>query len=218
MPRPIEAMPPSIIHSQMKNDWKYKSTVNLAVSGIYTETDLKRLRERINFPMERPALLNVLASGMRKGSGIPLSNSDDSIINLFDEAALEKLAESAWNKAWNKFMMFGTASAGIIGLLLILQFVKTCIDTCIRGYTLHRVYGWSLHLIGAIFASLTALLMHLGAAEPDQPPRDEEMGMMEREPNEVRAQNTVADPKAPLYPNPNPTNETPNHGEFYSLT
>ena len=52
----------------MKNEWEYKSTVNLAVSGIYTETDLKRLREIINFPMERPALLNVLASGMRKDS------------------------------------------------------------------------------------------------------------------------------------------------------
>ena len=82
MPRPLEAIAPSIIQSQMVNDWEDKSPASLATSGIYTEKDLKKLRERINFPMERPALLNVLARGM---SGIPLSETDDSIINLFDE-------------------------------------------------------------------------------------------------------------------------------------
>ena len=209
MPRPLEAIAPSIIQSQMVNDWEYKSPASLATSGIYTEKDLKKLRERINFPMERPALLNVLA---REMSRIPLSETDDSIINLFDERALEKLAESTWNKTWNKFMVFGTASAGVIGLLLILQVVKMCIDTFIRGYTLHRIYGCSIHLVGAIFASITALIVHLGTRdEREEQQRHEEMRMIPSTTDPHSNSGTVVQPKAPtMYPNPNPTNETPN--------
>ena len=148
MPSPTETLPHSIIQSQLVNDWEYKSPTSLASSGIYTEQDLSKIRDRINFPMERPAMLNSIARGM---SGIPTSHPDDSIINLIDEKTLERLAEGTCNKVWSKFMSIGTASAGFIGLLLIAQFIKLLIDTIIRGYTLQKVYGWSIHLIGAIF-------------------------------------------------------------------
>ena len=116
-------------------------------------------------------------------------------------------------------MVFGTASAGVIGLLLILQVVKMCTDTFIRGYTLHRIYGWSTHLVGAIFASITALLVHLGTRdEREEQQRDEEMGMIPATTDPHSNSGTVVQPKAPtIYPNPNLTTETPNHGGFYNL-
>ena len=118
MTRPTETLTPAIIQSQMANNWEYKDPASLATSGIYTERDLSKLRERINFPMEKPAFLNVLARGM---AGIPMTRPDDTIVNLFEEKALEKLADSAWDKAWQKFMNFGTVSAAVLGVIFIVQ-------------------------------------------------------------------------------------------------
>ena len=35
-------------------------------------------------------------------------------------------------------------------------------DIIINGYALHSVYGWSIHLLGALWDSVTNLLLHLG--------------------------------------------------------
>ncbi|KAI4480815.1 hypothetical protein M0804_009912 [Polistes exclamans] len=34
-------------------------------------------------------------------------------------------------------------------------------NSVLRGYVLHTVYGWSVHLLDAIWGSLTNLLLHL---------------------------------------------------------
>ena len=65
LPRPTEAVAPEKIKPATKATWKYVSPAHLATSGIYTEKDLKDLRDRIYFPMERPGLLNDLALGMQ---------------------------------------------------------------------------------------------------------------------------------------------------------
>jgi len=36
----------------------------------------------------------------------------------------------------------------------------------VHGYVLHTVYGWSLYLLGAIWNSVTQLLLHLGKERP----------------------------------------------------
>ncbi|KYN12279.1 hypothetical protein ALC57_15559 [Trachymyrmex cornetzi] len=73
---------------------------------------------------------------------------------------------SAWKKFWNKFTIFGNISAGLIGIYLIGRLVKLFLDTFVHGYALHTVYGWSVYLIGAIWDSLTQLLLHLGKDRP----------------------------------------------------
>lgn len=59
-------------------------------------------------------------------------------------------------------MNFGSASAGVLGIILISRLAKLVIDTIIQGYALHSVYGWSIHLLGAIWTSITNILLHLG--------------------------------------------------------
>lgn len=72
------------------------------------------------------------------------------LTNFFDEEALRKLNGSTWNKIWSSFMSFGTASAGFLAALLIFRAIKLVIDTVIHGVAIHSVYGWSLHILGAI--------------------------------------------------------------------
>lgn len=68
------------------------------------------------------------------------------------------------------FLTFGTASAGILGLIIIIRGVKLIADTVIHGYALHSIYGWSIHMLGALWRSVTHLLLHLAHNKADDVP------------------------------------------------
>ena len=89
-----------------------------------------------------------------------------SLSNLIDEASIERIAISAWTKFWNKFLIFRNISVELIGIYLIGKLIKLFLDTFVYGYALHTVYGWSMYLLGAIWDSLTQLLLYLGKDRP----------------------------------------------------
>lgn len=167
IPTAVKTPEPQIMQPSSKPTWTYVDAKNLGISGIYSEKDLDKLRDRIMFPAERNAVLNTVARGM---TGQAVVKQGLSVAHLFDEETLEKLADSTWNKIWGMFLNFGTASAGIIGLFALIRLIKLIIDTFIHGYALHTVYGWSLHLLGAIWDSVTHLLLHL-AKKSEQIPK-----------------------------------------------
>lgn len=63
MPRPVESLPPPTIQPLTQPTWKYISPSELATSGIYSSSDLERLRSHIMFPVEKPQMLSTLARG-----------------------------------------------------------------------------------------------------------------------------------------------------------
>lgn len=156
--RPEETVAPPIIQPLTEPSWKYVSPDSLATSGIYTSEDLDRLRDHIMFPVEKPSMLNTIARGAM-GQNIPAGSI--SMLNLLDEKSLEHIAESAGRRVWNGFMNFGSASAGILAIFIIARIIKMIIDTIIHGYALHSIYGWSMHLLGAIWSSAANLLLHM---------------------------------------------------------
>ena len=156
--------------------WKYYNPASLATSGIYSQEDLNRLRDHIMFPAEKPIVLNTIARGIM---GHATLNQGASLINLLDEKTLNKIAESAWGKFWSVFTNFETASASMIGIIIIIRGIKLIADTLIHGYALHNMFGWSFHLLGALGDSVTNLLLHLGttrstSTQPNSTPPDSE--------------------------------------------
>lgn len=166
--RPTEAIAPPVIQPLTRPRWRYVSPDTLATSGIYTEEDLTRLRNHIMFPVDRPAMLNIIAHGAMGGNVPP---GTISLANLLDEQSLDRIAEGAGRKLWKGLVSFGSASAGVLAIFVIARLIKLIIDTIIHGYALHSIYGWSLHLLGAIWSSVTNLLLHLGRPTP-APRRD----------------------------------------------
>lgn len=178
MPRPVEALPPPVIKPLSKPTWRYVSPANLATSGIYTPEDLDRLKNHIMFPVEKPSMLNTLAQG---AMGHPVPAGSISLYHMMDEKTLEKIAESAGARLWKGFITFGSASAGLLAIILLIRVAKLVVDSVIRGYAHHSIYGWSIHLLGAIWSSITHLLLHLGtksrarSTEPADPEAAEEL-------------------------------------------
>ena len=54
---------------------------------------------------------------------------------------------------------------------------QAIVDIIVQGYTLHAVYGWSIHLLGALWSSVSHLLLHLARTPTN--PNNMEMGDME---------------------------------------
>ena len=131
---------------------------SLATSGIYTKKDLENPRDRIMFPVERPSLLNEVAREMHG----QVTSHEGALMKLLTEDTMEKIVESTGAKLWEKFMTFGTASAGIIAIFLIIQIIKMVIEIIINGFLLHRIYGWSVHMMGVIWGSITQCLLQMG--------------------------------------------------------
>jgi len=108
-PRPVETLSPVVFKPMTKSTWKYISPGSLAANDIYSDNDLETLRDHIMFPAEQPSVLNTVTQGM----GQPGFMNGSSFSNLLDEASIEKIAMSAWEKFWNRFLIFGNVSAGV---------------------------------------------------------------------------------------------------------
>lgn len=160
LPLPTESRQPTIVKPMTKNSWVYENTQNLATSGIYSDKEVQQLRDRIMYPVEVPSVLNDLARGI---SGHSVNHENGGILNLFDESLIEKLIDNTWTKLWNRFLTFGTVSAGVIAIMTIIHFIKIVVDIVIQGYAIHSIYGWSIHLVGAIWSSISHLLIRLGS-------------------------------------------------------
>lgn len=118
------------------------------------------------FPVEKPAMLNTIA---QRAMGHTITHGSVSLYNLMDEKSLEKTAENAGTRLWQGFITFGSASAGVLAIILFVRLAKLVIDSIIRGYALHSVYGWSLNLLGAVWSSISHLLLQIGARERPLP-------------------------------------------------
>ncbi|KAL6430623.1 hypothetical protein ACFW04_006903 [Cataglyphis niger] len=143
----VRQLPPQQLRPLTTLSWDYLTPGPLAISGIYSKKDIEKLRDHIMFPAEKPALLNTIARGL---TGHSIDTNVVSMYNLLDEASLNKIAENAASRVWNGFVTFGSATAGIFGILVVIRIIKIVVDTAIHGYALHTAYGWSLHLLGAI--------------------------------------------------------------------
>lgn len=158
-PKPVAAEAPNILKPSTTKHWAFKALQWLAEGGVYTLEELGKVMERILFPMERDATLSNLAHGAT-GHDVKLQGA--SFFNVGDAADFDKLADNLLKRAWGGFINFGTASAGVLGEFLLIRAVKLVIDTAIHGFALHRIYGFSIYLLGAVWDSVTNLLLHLG--------------------------------------------------------
>ena len=87
-PNSIQSVPPEIMQPLKEPTWKYTNPAFLAISGIYLQSDLDRLRDHIMFPAEKPMVLNSLARG---AMGQSVVNQEMSLMNLMDEKTLNKI-------------------------------------------------------------------------------------------------------------------------------
>ena len=61
LPNPVESIAPILVKPLTNATWKYTNPSSLAASGIYSQSDLDKLRDHVMFPAEKPMIVNSLA-------------------------------------------------------------------------------------------------------------------------------------------------------------
>ena len=130
MPDAVKAPPPQILCPETKDSWRYIDLKNLAEAGIYTPSQLKKLKDYVMFPLERAAVSNTIARGML-GKNVTGEHYNPSY--LFDGATLHKILKTTWEHFWGRFVAFGTLSSGILGIFVICRLIKFFIDTSLHA-------------------------------------------------------------------------------------
>lgn len=157
-PFPLPAATPQILKPLTTLSWSYTTLNSLATSGIYSDGELQELREHIMFPAEKGAILHSIARGF---TGQAVDNDAITISGFLSEKTLHKIYSDTITKIWNGFMIFGSATAGILGIYVIIKITKMIVNTLLQGYALHSAYGCTLHLLGALWGSVAYFLLHL---------------------------------------------------------
>lgn len=194
-PTPTKTLSPHILRPNTKIGWTFESVESLATSGIYSQEELDNLQQQLMFPMEKASLLNIIAREMA---------GDEQSEEIFSQNSLKRLAESTWNTIVQKFITCGSFSSVFIMLLIILHVGKLIIDAIIRGYTLHTIFGWSIHLFGAIFSSVTHLLTTLQNSNDGQTMHNNTRRRENYEETELREIKVIPTSRAPITPPPIP--------------
>ncbi|KOC59989.1 hypothetical protein WH47_10117 [Habropoda laboriosa] len=64
-------------------------------------------------------------------------------------------------------MTFGSFTAGILGIYITLRLIKLIINAVLNGIALHAAYGWSLHLLAAVWSTLAHFCIFLQQKRED---------------------------------------------------
>ena len=163
VPTPTESKSPKILKPNTDLTWSYISAGNLAASGIYPEKDLEELQDHIMFAVEKPAILNNFARGL---TGNP-TYTETGILNYFTSTS-ENITNFLWEKFKEKYWEFSIYSAGIIMIIILTHLCIEIFNAILRAHTLHSIFGWSIYLLGAVFSSVTHLLILLNKRAQDR--------------------------------------------------
>ena len=90
---------------------------------------------------------------------MPVRESGSIIVKMIDEKKFDSILHNYVSSAWDRFLKFGIISSAFIGFMIIWQFIKYCVDVMIRGVTLHRIYEFSIHLLAALWSTVTHFVL-----------------------------------------------------------
>lgn len=156
-PRMVETAAPIQLQSDSKITWKYREPKSLAVAGIYAVEELNRLRDYLLFPHEKFSGLNKIERAI---AGDKTELKDTQVLSIMDvEYKAQNIVHTIRNVRWDKFMKFGTFSAGVISAVVVLSVIKLIFYVVIRAFILKQIFG--VVLLAAISGCLTKLLVCL---------------------------------------------------------
>ena len=154
-PKAVAVSDPSSLEADAENTLTFDSMNNAAEAGLYSAEDMNNFMNKLMFPIEKQAILNDVARSInmepiRDGKGLQ---------NLISENVLESVLMKKWHLIWSSALTFGQFSSGVVVIMMLAGVLKLGIEAIIRGYALHHVFGISIKLLGALFGSLTHLLV-----------------------------------------------------------
>nr|UYL95479.1 MAG: glycoprotein [Nanning Chuvi tick virus 2] len=195
-PTPRDGQPPQIMSAEPRSGWSYKNVPNLVSAGLYSKETLSRFQDRLLFPVARDAVVNTMAAAMA-GYGVGDHSLDAG--RLLKEYSLDALQTSFMTRMYGWWWTFSTHMAGVLGVVVILGFIKMICSMGIHGKLLYEAYGWSVKLLGCVCGALTKLLLIRHTQVVSRPTDPEQLALTEVPVEEAAVEPDRSSPPA-VYP------------------
>lgn len=169
-PRIEDSAEPVSLIPDVGDSFILKKIVHIATAGIYSLKEMEDYLTRLLFPIEKQALLNDVVRSMVNE---PVKNQLG-LANLITDNVITSIAKKSWNLIWTDFMIFGQFSSGVMAVIYCAEIIVMLAELLIRGFILHRIFGFSFKLLGAVLNSLTHLFISM---EKDKPSHQELQGI-----------------------------------------
>ncbi|HBK71150.1 MAG TPA: hypothetical protein DDZ39_05755 [Flavobacteriaceae bacterium] len=134
--------------TNLRNAVKFSRLKDLMKSGLYDKKAMEDARKYLLYPQVRDRILTEivetsLGDGNRPNYELLLSPNH-----------FEKAAKNVMKKVWGRFLIFGQAIAGLMGIYYVVIFLKTFIEQVTSTYELYKIMGFSWKLILGIIPCL----------------------------------------------------------------
>lgn len=149
-PEPSSAISPVELSAGSSIEWEYSEPYHLKAAGIYSDTDMEAYQRRLLFPIEKPAITNIISRSVASGD---VDTQGIQGMNLVGMDAFEKAQRSFMEKIYGWYWSVTIHTASITGLFVLLYVCKSIVDTFVNGALLYKTFGWSLKLVSAVWGS-----------------------------------------------------------------
>lgn len=185
---PHEVPSPVTLHADPTRIWAAARLTNLASTGLYTTQQMEEYHRKLLFPLEQPAINQVIAY---HAGGVDIGSQNVDLTSLFNQDIIRKYQESLFEKMYGWVWEISMQFAGFFGFLSILMIIKYIVNMIINGTFLYKMFGGGAHLLAIVLGSAGLNLIHLlfGKEAAEDIQRE-----MEEEPLAPRPLNPDVDP------------------------
>nr|APG79112.1 hypothetical protein 4 [Hubei lepidoptera virus 4] len=156
---------PKILSPKLPSKWEGLDLGNIMTAGIYTKSQIDRVRHQIMYPQERRAITEVL-SGALNGDSISHSKLNYGV--MIDQQYLKTQFKSWWHETWGWFKWLGDFGSIFFSLYVIYAALRFLLSLIFRVKALHELFGCSIVLITSVIDGLADYILHKNAHRFDK--------------------------------------------------
>lgn len=162
-PNYIKSHNPEILSPVVKVKKTPEYIGDFAKGGIYSPQDMENFYKSLTHGSTREAALDHIVQSIVNEQPMKYN-----IMAAVSDKGWAAIAKNHLRAIWGNFIIFGEFMSGVIGLYLIYMIITKLGGMMIRAIALHRVYGCSWKLLGAVWSAISFFFMTITKHSDDE--------------------------------------------------
>ena len=147
--------PKTISLISLEHDIHFNRDNSINKKGLYDQSDLQSARKELLFPFIRNKVIREI---VRKTSTTETEGRNFELLLSPDH--YKKATLNTMSKIWGKFLVFGQAFSGLVGIYVVLLFFKVLITQVLSTYYLYKLGGFTWKLLLGCFPFLAKFVIY----------------------------------------------------------
>ena len=141
--RHVKKTPKTIELMKLQNEESFRTIKSVSEGGLYTQKEINDARKFLMFPEKRSRVITELVHRALKEGDSDRPDFD----LLLSPDHFKKATQATLQRIWGKFLVFGQATAGLMGIYLICMIVKVILSQILNTLHIYKMAGFTWKLV-----------------------------------------------------------------------